>query len=112
MARAMNAGAATAPGFGRSSFLTARPAYQAYLILHVGFAALPILAGLDKYFHVLTNWDMYLAPVVSRVLPVEAHTFMLAVGAIEIAAGLLVAFRPQIGAYVVAAWLLGIVVNL
>ena len=112
MARAMNAGTATAPGHGWSSSLAGRPAYQAYLILYVGFAALPILAGLDKFFHLLVNWDMYLAPAVTRVLPVEAHTFMLAVGVIEIAAGLLVAFAPRIGAHVVAAWLGGIIVNL
>jgi hypothetical protein len=92
--------------------LTARPAYQAYLILYVGFTVLPILAGLDKFFHVLVNWDMYLAPVVTRVLPVEGHTLMLAVGVIEIAAGLIVAFAPRVGAYVVALWLWGIVVNL
>jgi len=108
----MNAGTTTGPGFGRASFLSARPACQAHLILHVGFAALPLLAGLDKFFHVLTDWDMYLAPVVARVLPVEGHTFMLAVGVIEIAAGLLVAFAPRLGAYIVAAWLWGIIINL
>jgi hypothetical protein len=89
-----------------------RPAYQAYLILYAGFVALPILAGLDKFFQLLVNWDQYLAPLVTRVLPVSGHTFMLAVGVIEIAAGLLVAFRPRIGAYVVALWLWGIIANL
>jgi hypothetical protein len=82
------------------------------LILYIGFTILPILAGLDKFFHLLVNWDMYLAPVATRILPVSAHTFMLVVGAIEIVAGLLVFFRPQIGAYVVALWLWGIIVNL
>jgi hypothetical protein len=81
-------------------------------MLLTGFAVLPILAGLDKFFHLLVNWDQYLAPVATQVLPVSGHTFMLAVGVIEIAAGLLVAFRPQIGAYVVALWLWGIIVNL
>jgi len=89
-----------------------QPAYQAYLILHVGYAALPIIAGFDKFFHYLVNWDAYLAPVVTRAVPVTAHNFMLAVGVIEVVAGLLVAFRPQIGAYVVALWLWGIIVNL
>lgn len=91
---------------------TARPAHQAYLILYAGFAALPIIAGADKFFHLLVNWDQYLAPQVTQVLPVTAHQFMLAVGVIEIAAGLLVAYKPQIGAYVVALWLWGIIVNL
>ena len=92
--------------------IAASPSRQAYLILYVGFTLLPILAGLDKFFHLLVNWDMYLAPLATRVLPVSAHTFMLIVGVIEIAAGLLVFFRPQIGAYVVALWLWGIIVNL
>ena len=88
------------------------PAYQAYQILHVGFVAAPILAGIDKFFHLLTNWDMYLAPVIARLSPLGAHGFMLVVGVIEIIAGLLVALKPRIGAYVVAAWLIGIIVNL
>ncbi|MFO0808934.1 MAG: hypothetical protein U0746_09950 [Gemmataceae bacterium] len=91
---------------------TAQPAYQAYLILYGGFVALPILAGLDKFFHMLVNWDQYLAPLATRILPVTAHTFMLVVGVIEIAAGVLVAFLPRIGAYVVALWLWGIILNL
>jgi hypothetical protein len=89
-----------------------QPAYQAYLILYVGYAALPILAGIDKFLHLMVNWDQYLAPVVTRLLPVSGHAFMLAVGVVEIAAGLVVAIRPRIGAYVVALWLGGIIVNL
>ena len=94
------------------SSTAARPAYQSYLVLLTGFAALPIIAGVDKFFHLLVNWDQYLAPVVTQILPVSGQTFMLAVGVIEIAAGLLVAVRPQIGAYIVALWLWGIIVNL
>jgi hypothetical protein len=71
-----------------------------------------VIAGLDKFFHALVNWDMYLAPRVERILPVSGYTFMLAVGVIEIAAGFLVALRPRVGASVVAAWLGGIIVNL
>ena len=96
----------------RTSSPAAPPARQAYQILLVGFATLPVIAGLDKFFHLLVNWDQYLAPLASRLLPVSGHTFMLAVGVIEVAAGLLVAFRPRIGAYVVAFWLWGIVINL
>ena len=104
--------AADHPLAARTSTVAVHPAYQAFLVLYAGFTALPILAGADKFFHLLVNWDQYLAPVVSRTLNVSPHTFMLAVGVVEIAAGLLVAFRPQIGALVVAAWLLGIIVNL
>jgi hypothetical protein len=85
---------------------------QAYQILHFGFTVAPILAGLDKFFHLLVNWDQYLAPVVARMLPFSGHTFMLIVGVIEIVAGLLVWFKPRIGAYVVMAWLWGIILDL
>ncbi len=112
MAHVLDADTARAPAAPRTSSLAAQPAHQAYVILHIGFAALPIVAGLDKFFHLLVNWDAYLAPVVTRVLPVSAHTFMLVVGVIEIVAGLLVAFRPRVGAYIVALWLWGIIVNL
>jgi hypothetical protein len=90
----------------------ANPARQAFRILHVGFVVAPVLAGLDKFFEVLVDWDRYLAPVVTDVLPVSGHTVMLAVGVVEIAAGVLVALRPRIGGYVVAAWLWAIIVNL
>jgi len=96
----------------RGSALAAQPAYQSYLILLVGYAVLPVVAGIDKFLHLLVNWDQYLAPLATQILPVSGHTFMLIVGVVEIAAGLLVAFRPRIGAYVVALWLVGIVVNL
>jgi hypothetical protein len=87
-------------------------ARQAFRILHVGYVVLPILAGLDKFLEVLVDWDRYLAPVVTDVLPVSGHTVMLAVGVVEIAAGVLVALRPRIGGYVVAAWLWVVIVNL
>jgi uncharacterized membrane protein YphA (DoxX/SURF4 family) len=89
-----------------------QPAYQAYLVLYIGFIVLPIVAGLDKFFGFLVNWDVYLAPIVTQTLNVSAHSFMLVVGVIEIVAGLLVAIRPSIGAYVVMLWLWGIIVNL
>jgi len=89
-----------------------RPAYKAYQILRVGFTIAPILAGLDKFFHLLTNWDMYLSGTVEKALPFSGHAFMLIVGVIEIAAGVLVAALPRVGAFVVAAWLGGIIINL
>jgi len=88
------------------------PAYQAFRILQVGFIAAPILAGLDKFFHLLVNWDQYLPSVVSRVLPIDGHNLMLIVGVIEIVAGIGVALKPRIFAYVVAAWLALIIANL
>jgi hypothetical protein len=101
-----------APAASRMAAWTANPAYQAYEILHIGFAVLPIVAGGDKFFHFLVNWDMYLAPLVTRTLHIEAHPFMLVVGVIEVVAGLLVAFWPRLGGYVVMLWLWGIIVNL
>ena len=112
MAHAVEPGTASAGAVARPTSPVARPAYQAQLILHVGFTALPIVAGLDKFFHLLVDWDQYLAPAVARVLPVTAHTFMLAVGVVEVVAGLLVAFLPRVGGYVVMLWLWGIIVNL
>ena len=96
----------------RTSSPAAPPVRQAYQVLLVGFAALPVVAGADKFFHLLVNWDQYLAPWVAGLLPVSGHTFMLVVGVVEIAAGVLVAVRPRIGAYVVVLWLWGIIVNL
>lgn len=91
---------------------TSSPVYQAFQILKWGFTALPIIAGLDKYGHVLVNWDQYLAPVINRILGGHGHAFMLAVGIIEIVAGIGVALMPRLFAYVVAAWLWGIIINL
>ncbi len=88
------------------------PAYQAYRILHLGFIVAPILAGLDKFFDLLTVWTQYLWPAVPEITGIAPQTFMGIVGGVEILAGLLVAVRPKIGGYVVAAWLLGIILNL
>jgi uncharacterized membrane protein YphA (DoxX/SURF4 family) len=85
---------------------------QAYSILHIGFTVLPIVAGLDKFLHLLVNWDQYLSPTIAKLLPFPGHTFMLVVGVIEIVAGLLVWFRPRLGAYVVAGWLWAIILDL
>jgi uncharacterized membrane protein YphA (DoxX/SURF4 family) len=87
-------------------------AHQAFLLLRTIFTVAPILFGLDKFFNVLVDWEQYLAPWIDDIVPGDAGQAMLAVGVIEIVAGVLVALRPAIGAYVVAAWLLGIIVNL
>jgi hypothetical protein len=88
------------------------PAFQAFTLLRIGFTVAPILFGLDKFAHVLVDWDRYLAPALVDRLPGSAHQLMYAVGVIEIAAGLLVALRPRPGGYLVAAWLAGIIANL
>jgi hypothetical protein len=90
------------------------PAYQAYQILHVAFTIAPLLAGADKFFHLMVNWDQYLSPVAVRMLPasVSAHTFMRAVGVVEIIAALIVAVAPVLGGWIVGLWLCGIVLNL
>jgi hypothetical protein len=88
------------------------PTFQAFWLLRIGFTVAPILFGADKFAHVLTNWDKYLAPWVNDLVPGSAHQAMYAVGVIEIVAGLAVLLMPRLGGYVVAAWLLGIIVNL
>jgi hypothetical protein len=88
------------------------PAYQAYQFLHVAFVLAPIIAGLDKFFHFLVNWDMYLAPAIARLSPIPPHDLMMVIGVVEIIAGLIVAFWPRVGAYIVALWLLAIIINL
>ncbi len=89
-----------------------RPAYQAYQILHLGFTVLPIIAGVDKFLHLLVNWDQYLPPVVNNMFGGNGHQFMYIVGVIEIVAGVGVFLKPKIFAYVVAAWLGLIIINL
>jgi uncharacterized membrane protein YphA (DoxX/SURF4 family) len=86
--------------------------YQGYLILRVGFAVAPILFGLDKFANVLVDWTQYLAPWVIGLLPVGAAAAMQLIGVVEILAGIAVAVKPRYGAYLVAAWLGGIIVNL
>ena len=88
------------------------PAFQAFTILRIGFTVAPILFGLDKFLDWLVDWRIYLAPELNDIIPGNAHQAMLAVGVIEIVAGLVVAVRPKFGGYLVAAWLGGIIVNL
>jgi hypothetical protein len=88
------------------------PVRQTFWILRAAFVVAPIVFGLDKFTNVLVDWSIYLAPWVNDILPGSADEFMYVVGVVEIAAGLLVAFKPSIGGLVVAAWLGGIIVNL
>jgi uncharacterized membrane protein YphA (DoxX/SURF4 family) len=82
------------------------------VLLRVGFAAAPILFGLDKFFNWTVDWTEYLAPWVNDVVPGSGQDFMYFVGVVEIAAGVLVVVAPRLGAYVVAGWLAGIILNL
>ena len=91
---------------------TARPSHQAFLILRTAFTVAPIVAGLDKFFNLLVNWEQYLPAFAKNLTGGHGHELMLAVGVIEIVAGLGVAFKPRLFAYVVSAWLLLIVANL
>lgn len=85
---------------------------QSFAILYLGYVALPIIAGADKFFHYLVDWNKYLAPFFADLVGGNVAGFMYAVGGVEILAGVLVALRPKLGALVVAAWLAGIIVNL
>jgi hypothetical protein len=87
-------------------------AQQAFWLLRIGFTAAPILFGIDKFFNWTVHWPDYLAGWINVLLPGSAQDFMYFVGAVEIAAGLIVAVAPLIGAPLVAAWLSGIIVNL
>jgi uncharacterized membrane protein YphA (DoxX/SURF4 family) len=85
----------------------------AWWALRIGLGVGPIVAGVDKYFNILTDWSMYLSPLATKVVPVSAGTFMHIVGVVEVIAGLMVVSRwTKIGSYVVMAWLLSIAVNL
>lgn len=76
------------------------------------YGLVPIVAGADKFMHLLTDWDKYLAPAIANMLPMQPHAFMSIVGIIEIVAGVLVLIKPKIGSLVVGFWLIGIAINL
>ena len=86
--------------------------YQAFTLLRIAFTVAPIAFGLDKFFNVMVDWPIYLAPWINDIAPGSGQDFMYFVGAIEIIAGISVALKPRYGAYVVAGWLAGIVINL
>jgi hypothetical protein len=97
----------TAPAVTRSD-----PAYQAFLLLRTVFSVAPVLFGLDKFTNLLVDWPGYLAPWIDGLLPGTAQQAMYAVGVIEVVAGIVVAVAPRFGAWLVAAWLAGIIINL
>jgi hypothetical protein len=81
-------------------------------ILHWTYGLVPIVAGADKFMHLLTDWNQYLAPIVTDIIPLSPSTFMSIVGVIEIIAGVIVLARPKLGSLIVAFWLLAIAINL
>jgi uncharacterized membrane protein YphA (DoxX/SURF4 family) len=108
----MQAATVTAPARRSAADVRHDPVYQSYLLLRIGFTVAPIAFGLDKFFNVLVDWTTYLASWINDIVPGSASTAMHLVGIVEIAAGIGVALKPRIFAYVVAAWLAGIIVNL
>ena len=103
---------ATTPSAAPVAVSTPDRLHAVVSLLRYTYSVVPIVAGLDKFTHLLTDWDKYLAPVVANMLPFSGHTFMNVVGVIEILAGLLTLIRPKIGALVVSLWLVGIAINL
>lgn len=108
----MSATTAGAANVSARTRVRSDPAEQAFLLLRTAFVVAPIVMGLDKFANLLTDWPRYLAPWIDDIVPGSASAAMHVVGVVEIAAGILVAVRPRWGAYVVAAWLAGIIFNL
>ena len=107
----MNLSTASTPSTAGTT-RTSRGADRAFLLLRTVFTIAPIAFGLDKFAELLTDWEQYLAPWVNDLVPGTAHEAMLAVGVIEVVAGIAVAVAPRFGALLVAGWLAGIIVNL
>jgi uncharacterized membrane protein YphA (DoxX/SURF4 family) len=87
-------------------------ASQVQQVMRITYGVVPIVAGLDKFTNLLTDWKNYIAPSVASMLPFSASTFMSIVGVIEIIAGIVVLVRPRVGGYIVMAWLIAIALNL
>src|SRR3954447_658474 len=107
---------ATAPSNGQATVAAASPvgtaAHQAFWLLRIGFTVAPILFGIDKFFNWTVHWPDYLAGWINDIMPGSGQDFMYFVGGVEIVAGVAVLLKPRYGAYVVAAWLGGIIINL
>jgi uncharacterized membrane protein YphA (DoxX/SURF4 family) len=106
-------GTASDAGVSVGERLKSDPGYQAFWMLRIGFTALPILFGLDKFFNVLVPWGTtYLASWYNDILPGNVAVGMDIIGVVEIVAGILVFLKPRYAAYIVAAWLAGIILDL
>lgn len=106
----MESTAQTSAATGRAGAAASTYARQAFRILQFGFVVAPIIAGLDKFFNLLVDWEQYLAPFVGDII--APGVFMAVVGVVEIVAGIGVALKPRIFAYVVSGWLVAIIINL
>jgi uncharacterized membrane protein YphA (DoxX/SURF4 family) len=102
----------TEAGTTRTTVTTSDRLGTALNLLKYTYGLVPLVAGLDKFTHLLTDWNQYLAPVVTDLLPFQPDTFMYLVGVIEVLAGILVLIKPKIGSLVVGLWLVGIAINL
>ncbi len=81
--------------------------------LHLAIGLMAALAGLDKFFNLLADWEHYVSPAAAHMLPFPPHVFMMIVGVIELAVGATILFvKPSLGAYVASAWLLLVAANL
>jgi uncharacterized membrane protein YphA (DoxX/SURF4 family) len=98
--------------FGADGALARDPRYQAFWMLRLAYTAIPLAMGIDKVFDGLVFWPKYLADWVDDIAPGTAQQFMYFVGIVEIVAGVLVLLKPRYAAYIVAAWMAGIVINL
>ena len=86
---------------------------QAWWVLRIGLGVGPFLAGLDKYFNLLTNWTIYISPLALKILPFSGQTFMHIVGVIEMIVGLAILTKwTRLGSYVASVWLIAIAINL
>jgi hypothetical protein len=120
LSMAATAGQGRTPGYGARSTTGADTGvnrwgdarYQAYALMRLAFIVAPIAFGIDKFANVMVDWPVYLAPWINDIAPGSGQDFMYLVGAIEILAGVTVALKPRYGAYIVAAWLAGIIINL
>jgi len=88
------------------------PAHQAYFLLRLVFVVAPLVAGLDKFFHILVDWNQYASPLLVNIVGGHVGGFMMLAGVVEIIAGLGVIWKPRIFAYIIFLWLVGIIVNL
>lgn len=108
----MSAPVATPSRISHTPAISAKGAERAFWLLRTVFTVAPIVFGLDKFVGLLTDWPAYLAPWIDNIVPGDAQQAMYIVGVIEIVAGISVALRPRYGALLVAAWLVGIIINL
>ena len=89
------------------------PVQRVWMLLRITFGITTIITGIDKFFNILVDWQMYLSPIIADALPISLPSFMMGIGVIEIIAGLLLLTHwPRFGAYLISAWLVLAALNL